>query len=80
MSRTSTSLVLLAAAFPSAAWACPVCGGGSEANGQAFLDMTLFMTMMPLLLVGTGALGLWLRYRQLQRHEADAFEETAPNA
>ncbi|GMV06017.1 MAG: hypothetical protein AMXMBFR53_22940 [Gemmatimonadota bacterium] len=50
-------LVLL----PEAAWACPVCFDPRDENRVAFLATTVFLSLVPLGMVG--GLGLWLRKR-----------------
>ena len=62
-----------AAALPDAAHACPVCFDSSDENRQAFFATTVFLTLLPLGMVG-GA-GLWLRHRARERAEqADSPE------
>lgn len=50
-------LVLL----PETAWACPVCFDPRDENRVAFLATTVFLSLVPLGMVG--GLGLWLRKR-----------------
>ncbi|HSW28969.1 MAG TPA: hypothetical protein VLH75_05660 [Longimicrobiales bacterium] len=52
---------LLLAALPDAAHACPVCFDPREENRFAFLATTVFMSLVPLGMVG--GVGLWLRKR-----------------
>lgn len=52
------------------AWACPVCGGGG-ANAQAFFDTMVFLSLLPLTLMG----GLALFYRQRLREQAQRTAE-----
>jgi hypothetical protein len=65
MERALVATVLLS--MPGSALACAVCGVGTEANQQAFVDMTIFMTLLPLLLIGSGVGWIWWRYRQMER-------------
>jgi hypothetical protein len=68
-------LVLLAAA-PSLANACPVCFDPRDENRAAFLATTAFMSLLPLGMVA--ALGLWLRHRIRSQRAADADTGTPP--
>jgi hypothetical protein len=56
--------LLLLVALPDAAHACPVCFDPREENRVAFLATTIFMSVVPLGMVG--GLGLWLRRRARQ--------------
>lgn len=53
--------VALVAFLPDVAWACPVCFDPREENRVAFLATTVFLSLVPLGMVG--GLGLWLRKR-----------------
>jgi hypothetical protein len=53
--------VLFLFALPDAAHACPVCFDPREENRFAFLATTIFMSLVPLGMVG--GVGLWLRRR-----------------
>lgn len=53
--------LLLLLALPDAAHACPVCFDPREENRFAFLATTVFMSLVPLGMVG--GVGLWLRKR-----------------
>lgn len=53
-SKTTTLWVLL---YGTAA-ACPVCGGGGE-NDWVFLHTTIFLSLTPLILIGSVAGFLW---------------------
>ena len=63
--------------------ACPGCASPLEENRQAFVDTTIFLTVLPLLMIG--GLVWWLR-RRLRQAEAeqsivladDAWENRAP--
>lgn len=72
MSRgwTVALALLLVAALPDVALACPVCFDARDENRQAFLATTAFLSLLPLGMVA-GA-GLWLRKRA---READARRE-----
>lgn len=47
--------------LPSSALACAVCFDATDENRQAFVDTTILMTALPLLLMAAG--GYWI-YRQ----------------
>lgn len=65
----ATAFVLWA---PSAL-ACPVCGTSKEESRVAFILMTAFMTLMPLLLLGGAGYMALRRYRAADRaREAEA--------
>jgi hypothetical protein len=51
----------LMAVLPDVAHACPVCFDPREENRIAFLATTVFMSLVPLGMVG--GLGMWLRKR-----------------
>jgi hypothetical protein len=63
--------LVLIAALPDVALACPVCFDARDENRQAFLATTAFLSLLPLGMVA-GA-GLWLRKRarevEAQREE-----------
>lgn len=65
-------LVLLAgAALVGSASACSVCTAGrDEENQLAFLLSTLFMSLLPLLVIGSFVFVLWRRMRRLEIDEA----------
>jgi hypothetical protein len=69
---TRASLAVLAATAallaPRAALACAVCFSGAENSRIAFLVTTIFMTALPLVLVGGFA--WWLRRRSLALERA----------
>jgi hypothetical protein len=71
-------VVLVALAAPEAARACSVCGAGREDETRvAFLVTTLFLSVLPLAMLG--GLLLWVRHR-LRRTAEDAREPIAPPA
>ena len=44
------------------AWACAVCGGGdSEATRKAFIDTTVFLSLLPPGMIAGVALWVWRR-------------------
>jgi hypothetical protein len=58
------AVALFALSVSAEALACPVCGGGGK-NAWAFFDMTIFMSAVPLVMLGGGVGFLYWRYRQL---------------
>ena len=54
-------VLALTVLVPGLADACSVCFDPEEANRQAFLDMTILMSLLPLALIGGGV--LWIRKR-----------------
>lgn len=66
--RTAFSSALLLTTSP--ALACAVCGGASR-NQQAFLDTMVFMSAMPLLMIGGFAGLVWF----ISRKAAEAAEK-----
>jgi len=58
--------------WPVVASACSVCTAGrDEENQLAFLLSTIFMSLLPLIVIGTFVFVLWRRIRKLER-EASA--------
>lgn len=62
--RIAGLLVALAAVAPADVWACAVCFDPREENRFAFLATTIFLSLVPLGMVG--GVGLWLRRRARQ--------------
>lgn len=62
---------------PSTALACAVCGGG-DANRQAYFDMTIFLSLLPLALIGGMVGTVWFLYRQAERASREAAPEERP--
>lgn len=46
-------------ATPTAAYACPVCFDANEANRTAFIVTTIFLSLLPLAMVG--GIAYWIR-------------------
>jgi hypothetical protein len=66
-------------ASPALALACPVCfSAKNEATRIAFLGTTVFLTALPLFLIG--GVGLWLarRVEQAEREHAELAGTTTP--
>ena len=56
-----------------AALACPVCGGGGQ-NQQAFVDTMIFMSLLPLAMIGGVVFTFWKLSAQLD----DDASQTTP--
>ena len=46
------SAALIAALAPGSAWACGACALAAPQNSKTYLEMTLFMSAVPLLVIG----------------------------
>lgn len=69
--RLGSGLALVLAASPRVAEACAVCfSGGSEETRTAFILTTIFLTALPLLLIGGLVVWFWVRIRRLEAAEA----------
>ena len=49
-------------------WACAVCQDPTDVRAKAYFDMTMFMSLFPLLAMAT--IGWWI-YRRIMALEAD---------
>lgn len=56
-------LVVLAVSSPSVAAACTVCYDPKEAGKGDFLQMTVFMSLLPLAMMSAVALFVWVKFR-----------------
>jgi len=65
------ALPLLIASLPSVALACPVCFSANEQNRLAFLGTTVFMTVLPLTMIGGVVYWLREKYRDEAPGETD---------
>ncbi len=64
---------------PELARACAVCGSGTEeASRLAFILTTIFLSALPLLMVGAVLWWLWRRTRQLERDAAQRNHSSQP--
>lgn len=61
MRKLAPALMVLLAS-PTSALACSVCFSATDENRAAFFDATVLLTIMPLILIGSGA--YWI-YRQM---------------
>jgi hypothetical protein len=73
--RALVTLALLA--LPAVAEACAVCGA-ADRNRNAFLGMTIFLSLLPLGMIGGGV--LWLRRRGGALWHAEFEEREEPGA
>ena len=62
--RVVALVVAMAAVLPAEVWACAVCFDPREENRFAFLATTIFLSLVPLGMVG--GVSLWLRRRARQ--------------
>ena len=67
MPRTLASLFVLFAS--ASAWACPVCGAATDTKGT-YIDMTLVMSSLPLVMIGSLVFFVAARVRRAAREEA----------
>ncbi len=61
--------------LPQSAWACSVCFSAKEGTRMAFIVTTVFMSLLPLGLIG--GLIFWLRSKAKSLAEAEAAASTA---
>jgi len=75
--RTSTRVAILAFAavtWAGAAVACPVCfAAKGEANRKAFVATTVFLSALPLVMIGTS---VWWAVHAVRRHELRESERS----
>ncbi|MHB1191559.1 MAG: hypothetical protein ACYC6F_00810 [Longimicrobiales bacterium] len=69
-------VLLLVLALPDVAHACPVCFDPREENRFAFLATTVFMSLVPLGMVG--GVGLWLRKRARELKDLPPEDRSGP--
>jgi hypothetical protein len=55
---------------PGAAWACAVCQDPTDVRSKAYFDMTIFLSLFPLLAMGSIA---WWLYRRFAAFEEDSI-------
>lgn len=60
----NTSLLMLSQIGVTPVLACAVCGGGGL-NQQAYIDTMVFLSLLPLALIGGIVLFFWLKSRQV---------------
>jgi len=65
--RASVAAAVLAVSWAAdLAYACPSCASPLEENRQAFVDTTVFLTVVPLMMMG--GFVWWLRRQTHQTH------------
>jgi hypothetical protein len=66
--------------YPSVTWACAVCGSAEEKASGAYLAMTVFLSLLPLSLIGGVGFYLWKRSQQIARENAELVqpEQSSP--
>lgn len=52
MLRFATLTAILLALLPTAAAACPVCGFGEDESRGAYIGTTVFLSLLPIVLIG----------------------------
>jgi hypothetical protein len=62
MKTRALAAFLAASLVPTLAHACPVCFDANEANRTAFIATTVFLSLLPLTMIG--AIVLWIRSHQ----------------
>ncbi|MGB3052670.1 MAG: hypothetical protein WBB42_16835 [Polyangiales bacterium] len=68
LARANAALTAVALAWAAdLAYACPSCASPLEENRQAFVDTTIFLTVVPLLMMG--GFVWWLRRKLRDRDE-----------
>lgn len=69
LARVTVALAVVALAWAAdLAYACPSCASPLEENRQAFVDTTIFLTVVPLLMMG--GFVWWLRRKVRERDDA----------
>jgi hypothetical protein len=62
-------MTLVVTLLEGSAWACAVCQDPNDVRSQAYFDMTIFLSLFPLLAIGTVA---WWLYRRFAAFEAES--------
>jgi hypothetical protein len=75
--RIAASAGALLLLLPAAAHACAVCGGFADRNRQAFFNMTIMLSLLPLGLIGAG---VWWVRKYLLRHETFEVRDSVPTS
>ena len=61
----TTTFSMVLTSVPNWAWACAVCGSQDEKAAGAYLTMTIFLSLLPLSLIGGTGYWLWRRSKAL---------------
>jgi hypothetical protein len=73
------TLAWLIVQLPTVTQACSVCTAGrDEENAAAFLLSTIFMSLLPLIAIGTLVYVLWRRIQKLEAETAPISSTTVP--
>jgi hypothetical protein len=73
-------VLTLSALVPSTSGACPVCFSGSQRVRSAFYNTTVFMSLLPLGMIGGGLLWLRRRGRGILAGEFEERDAWSPDA
>lgn len=76
----ATLLAAVLTSLPALAAACPSCGVGNGRNKMAFFVTTIFLSLLPLGLIGAGLFWLSHRGRAFIASEFRESDEAAPVA
>lgn len=76
----ATLLAAVLTSLPALAAACPSCGVGNGRNKMAFFVTTIFLSLLPLGLIGAGLFWLSRRGRAFIASEFRESDEAAPVA
>ena len=77
MSALVLAFALLLLVAPQISEACPVCFSARDENREAFLTTAIFMTALPLFMIGGTVAFFWRRAQRLES-EREASPEPAP--
>lgn len=66
MRGSALALAVWLLARPELAWACATCFDPNDQNRQAFLDTTIFLSLLPLALIGGGVYYAYRRYQEIE--------------
>lgn len=58
------AFVAMATFDPAVAWACPSCANLQDANRQAFVNSTVFLSLMPVGMIAAIVIWVWRKMRQ----------------
>jgi hypothetical protein len=75
----TAALAWLILQLPTVAQACSVCTAGrDEENAAAFLLSTIFMSLLPLIAIGTLVYVLWRRFQKLEAETVPISSTVVP--
>ncbi len=61
------------------AWACPVCGAAQDTKGT-YINMTLVMSGLPLVMIGSVVAGVAIRFKRADEEEKREEEQRRKDA